>query len=68
VMSDWGASHQVTDVAKGLDLEMPTGQNLSQAKITAALAAGTATVTARYSSDTTNVATATVVVTSISGS
>src|SRR4029079_3507665 len=27
VMSDWGASHNVTDVARGLDLEMPTGQN-----------------------------------------
>ena len=40
VMSDWGASHNVTDVAHGLDLEMPNGANLSQTKITAALADG----------------------------
>jgi beta-glucosidase len=41
VMSDWGASHDVTDVARGLDLEMPSGQNLSWAKIQGAMAAGT---------------------------
>jgi beta-glucosidase len=41
VMSDWGASHDVTDVAKGLDLEMPSGRNLNWAKIQPALAAGT---------------------------
>jgi beta-glucosidase len=41
VMSDWGASHQVTDIAKGLDLEMPTGQNLNMQKIGPALEAGT---------------------------
>jgi beta-glucosidase len=41
VMSDWGASHDVTDVAKGLDLEMPSGQNLNWNKIQAAMAAGT---------------------------
>ena len=41
VMSDWGASHSVTDLAMGLDLEMPRGDNRSAAKIEAALAAGT---------------------------
>jgi beta-glucosidase len=41
MMSDWGASHDVTDVARGLDLEMPSGQNLSWAKIQAAMTAGT---------------------------
>jgi len=41
VMSDWGASHNVTDVAKGLDLEMPSNANLSWAKIQPALEATT---------------------------
>jgi beta-glucosidase len=41
VMSDWGASHDVTDVACGLDLEMPNNANLSPQKIKAALDAGT---------------------------
>ena len=41
VMSDWGASHNVTDVAKGLDLEMPSGRNLSAQAIQTALTAGT---------------------------
>ena len=40
VMSDWGASHNVTDLARGLDLEMPSAQNLNPAKINAALADG----------------------------
>ena len=40
LMSDWGASHNVTDVAKGLDLEMPSGANLNAQKIKAALADG----------------------------
>ena len=41
VMSDWGASHSVTDLAMGLDLEMPRGDHLSAENIAAALAAGT---------------------------
>jgi beta-glucosidase len=41
VMSDWGASHSVSDLAKGLDLEMPSGRNLSQQNVIAALADGT---------------------------
>jgi beta-glucosidase len=41
VMSDWGASHSVTDLAMGLDLEMPRGDHLSAENIEAALAAGT---------------------------
>jgi beta-glucosidase len=41
VMSDWGASHNVTDVAKGLDLEMPSGANLNARNIPGALQAGT---------------------------
>jgi beta-glucosidase len=40
VMSDWGASHSVTDIAKGLDLEMPSGRNLNETTIPAALADG----------------------------
>ena len=40
VMSDWGASHDVTDLAMGLDLEMPTGQNLNQQKLQPALGDG----------------------------
>jgi beta-glucosidase len=40
VMSDWGASHDTTDLAKGLDLEMPTPQNFQPAKIKGALADG----------------------------
>ncbi len=32
VMSDWGASHSVTDLAMGLDLEMPRGDNRSAAE------------------------------------
>jgi len=41
VMSDWGASHNVTDLAKGLDLEMPRGGNLNERNIPDALSAGT---------------------------
>ena len=41
VMSDWGASHATTDVAMGLDLEMPNSQNFSLPNIQAALANGT---------------------------
>ena len=37
VMSDWGASHATTDVARGLDLEMPNGQNLNLQRIQAAI-------------------------------
>jgi len=37
VMSDWGASHATTDVARGLDLEMPNSANLSFANIQNAL-------------------------------
>jgi beta-glucosidase len=41
VMSDWGASHDVTDLAMGLDLEMPgPPRNLTAEKVTAALTAG----------------------------
>ena len=40
VMSDWGASHDVTDIARGLDLEMPSGQNLNLQKLQGALAQG----------------------------
>jgi beta-glucosidase len=45
VMSDWGASHATTDVARGLDLEMPSGANLSLTKIQAAITNGTVSVT-----------------------
>jgi len=45
VMSDWGASHATTDVARGLDLEMPSGANLNLAKIQAAITNGTVSVT-----------------------
>ena len=45
VMSDWGASHATTDVTRGLDLEMPSGQNLNLAKIQAAITNGTVSVT-----------------------
>jgi len=40
VMSDWGASHATSDLAKGLDLEMPSPQNFAPAKVKAALADG----------------------------
>jgi beta-glucosidase len=43
VMSDWGASHATTDVARGLDLEMPNSQNLNLQNIQTALANGTVT-------------------------
>jgi beta-glucosidase len=43
VMSDWGASHATSDLAKGLDLEMPSGANLSAPKVEAALSDGTVT-------------------------
>ena len=45
VMSDWGASHATTDVARGLDLEMPSGANLNLPKIQAAITNGTVSVT-----------------------
>ncbi len=41
LMSDWGASHSVTNVQNGLDLEMPNAKNLSEAAVKAALASGT---------------------------
>lgn len=44
VMSDWGASHATTDVARGLDLEMPSGKNLNLPKIQAAITNGTVSV------------------------
>jgi beta-glucosidase len=43
VMSDWGASHATTDVARGLDLEMPDSRNLNLDNIQAALADGSVT-------------------------
>ncbi len=43
VMSDWGASHATTDVARGLDLEMPNTRNLSLRNIQAAMADGSVT-------------------------
>ena len=45
VMSDWGASHATTDVANGLDLEMPSGANLNLARIQTAITNGTVSVT-----------------------
>jgi beta-glucosidase len=45
VMSDWGASHATTDVAHGLDLEMPSGINLNLEKIQAAITNGTVSTT-----------------------
>ncbi len=45
VMSDWGASHATTDVARGLDLEMPSGINLNLEKIQTAITNGTVSVT-----------------------
>jgi beta-glucosidase len=45
VMSDWGASHATTDVARGLDLEMPSGENLNLKKIQVAITNGTVSVT-----------------------
>ena len=45
VMSDWGASHATTDVARGLDLEMPSGANLNLARIQAAITNGTVSPT-----------------------
>jgi beta-glucosidase len=43
VMSDWGASHEVSDLAKGLDLEMPNGKYLSPENLKKALAEGVVT-------------------------
>ncbi|MGD0412637.1 MAG: glycoside hydrolase family 3 N-terminal domain-containing protein [Verrucomicrobiota bacterium] len=43
VMSDWGASHATTDVVRGLDLEMPSGQNLNFQRIQPAMANGSVT-------------------------
>ena len=43
VMSDWGASHASTDVARGLDLEMPNGANLNFQRIQSALENGSVT-------------------------
>jgi beta-glucosidase len=41
VMSDWGATHSTAKALDaGLDLEMPDGQHLNEAKVKAALAAG----------------------------
>jgi beta-glucosidase len=41
LMSDWSASHQVSDLTKGMDLEMPRPVNLSPANVKAALSNGT---------------------------
>ncbi|HEY4329923.1 MAG TPA: glycoside hydrolase family 3 C-terminal domain-containing protein, partial [Phycisphaerae bacterium] len=41
VMSDWGASHSPDDILKGLDLEMPSGQNLNGNRFEQAVADGT---------------------------
>jgi beta-glucosidase len=41
VMSDWGACHATSDLAKGLDLEMGTANFYKEDNIKAALAAGT---------------------------
>jgi beta-glucosidase len=43
VMSDWGASHATTDVARGLDLEMPNSANLSFQRIQPAMQSGLVT-------------------------
>jgi beta-glucosidase len=43
VMSDWGACHATTDVARGLDLEMPDTRNFSLENIQTAMANGTVT-------------------------
>jgi beta-glucosidase len=43
VMSDWGASHATTDVARGLDLEMPVSLNLNLPNIQRAMADGSIT-------------------------
>jgi beta-glucosidase len=43
VMSDWGGVHETAVVQAGNDLEMPTGDNMSVAKLKAALADGSVT-------------------------
>jgi beta-glucosidase len=40
VMSDWGASHSPDDILRGLDLEMPTGENLNKSRLEQAIAVG----------------------------
>ena len=41
VVSDYPATHAVTDIADGLNVELPTGVNVNLASVQAALAAGT---------------------------
>jgi beta-glucosidase len=43
VMSDWGATHNVSNLAHGLDLEMPRAQVFTPGNIHAALAGGQVT-------------------------
>ena len=43
VMSDWGGVHETAVVQAGNDLEMPTGDHMSVAKLQAALASGSVT-------------------------
>lgn len=43
VMSDWGGVHEADVVQDGNDLEMPTGRNMTVAKLKEALAGGTVT-------------------------
>ena len=45
VMSDWGACHATTDLASGLDLEMPGSRSFSFNRMQAALANGDVTET-----------------------
>lgn len=45
VMSDWGASHATTDLARGLDLEMPGSRSFGYEQVKAALASGELTET-----------------------
>jgi beta-glucosidase len=44
VMSDWGATHRISDLMNGLDDEMPSGRNLSDSALADAVAIGTAAV------------------------
>jgi beta-glucosidase len=41
VMSDWGATHRLGDMAAGLDIQMWNGSIFSEANVTAALTSGT---------------------------
>jgi beta-glucosidase len=44
VMSDWGATHRISDLMHGLDDEMPRGRNLSDSALANAVANGTSAV------------------------